>query len=660
MRSLLVANRGEIARRIMRTCRDLDISTVAVYSTVDAGAVHVLEADAAVALPGPPELAYLDVEAIVAAARSTGAEAVHPGYGFLAEDPRLAQAVVSAGLVFVGPPTPVMATMADKLEARRVAADAGLPVVPGGGADGTIPPFPVLVKAVAGGGGRAMIRVDGADGLAGAVAAASRQAESLFGDSRVYVEEVIDGARHIEVQVLADTHGGVVHVHDRECTVQRRYQKLIEEAPAPRLDPALRAELADSACRLAKAVGYVGAGTVEFLVDGDGRWWFLEMNTRLQVEHTVTEAVTGIDLVAAQISIARGFPVPAQADVPAPTGHAVEARLLAEDPTMDDVPQVGTLHRFDVPHHARVRVDAGVDAGSTVGSYYDPLLAKLIATAPERPAAIALLASTLRHTRSHGVATNRDLLVRLLTHPDFLAGDVDTTWLASVAAEVRDPLLPPELIGPAVAAAALALATGDRAATQVMRSIPAGFRNVPGDPPVRRFEMGKETVEVAYRLHPEVEASVGDRRYRVVRLQDGRVDLDVDSVCRVFRVSLWPGEAPRRLTVDSSKGALDLVEVSRFGAPVSAAPAGSLAAPVPGRVTAVVVEPGTTVETGERLVVIESMKLEHTVAAVEPGIVTAVVAVGDTVTAGQVVALVSPRDDGSAGEAAGTGPATIL
>ncbi len=660
MKSLLIANRGEIALRIMRTCRDMGIATVAVYSTADAGAAHVGRADVAIALSGPPELAYLDCEAIVAAATSGGAEWVHPGYGFLAEDPRLAEAVAAAGLVFVGPPASVIATMADKLEARRVAAGAGLPVVPGGTVDGAIPTFPVLVKAAAGGGGRAMVRVDSIDDLAGAVAAASRQAESLFRDPRIYVEELIPSARHIEVQVLADDHGGVVHVHDRECTVQRRYQKVIEEAPAPRLDPALRAELADSACRLAKAVGYLGAGTVEFLVDPDGRWWFLEMNTRLQVEHTVTEAITGIDLVAAQISIARGGRVPAQADVPAPGGHAVEARLLAEDPSRSDVPQTGTLHTFEVPDHPDVRVDSGVDTGSTVTAHYDPLLAKVIASAPERPAAIALLATTLRRSRVHGVATNRDLLVRVLTHPDFVTGDVDTAWLTTVATEIRRPLLPPQHVAPAAAAAALVTASEGWASTKVMPSIPAGFRTVPGDPAVRRYEVGSEVVEVAYRLHPAMEAIVGGSWYRAVAVQDGRVELDVDSAHRVYEVTPWPGGALHRITVDSAEGAVDLVEVPRFGSPSAPAPAGSLAAPVPGRVTAVAVTRGTEVDAGHRLVVIESMKLEHTVAAVEPGVVTEVVAVGDTVAAGQVVATVSPRATGEqVGDRPDPGSATI-
>ena len=331
------------------------------------------------ALPGSPERAYLDAGAIVAAARRAGADAVHPGYGFLSEDADFADAVADAGLVFVGPPPAVIAAMADKLAARRAAAGAGIEAIPGGEVGERQWRYPVLVKAVAGGGGRGMVRVELPADLAAAVETASRQAQSIFGDDRVYVEELIDDARHIEVQVLADVHGGVVHLYDRECSVQRRRQKVIEEAPAPGLDPELRDELAGAACRLAKAVGYVGAGTVEFLVAPDGAWWFLEMNTRLQVEHPVTEAVTGIDLVEQQIRIARGDRLGVQADLPALSGHAVEARLLAEDPTTGDLPQSGVLHRFEVPDGDGVRVDAGVGSGSVIGAHYDPLLAKVIA-----------------------------------------------------------------------------------------------------------------------------------------------------------------------------------------------------------------------------------------------------------------------------------------
>ena len=645
MRRLLVANRGEIARRVFRTCRQMGIGTVAVYSTADADSLHVGEADQAVALPGPPERAYLDAGAIVAAARRAGADAVHPGYGFLSEDARFADAVAEAGLVFVGPPPAVIAAMADKLAARRAAAGAGIEATPGGEVGEREWRYPVLVKAVAGGGGRGMVRVEHPADLAAAVDTASRQARSIFGDDRVYVEELIDDTRHIEVQVLADVHGGVVHLYDRECSVQRRRQKVIEEAPAPDLDPELRDELTGAACRLAKAVGYVGAGTVEFLVAPDGAWWFLEMNTRLQVEHPVTEAVTGIDLVQQQIRIARGERLGAQADLPAISGHAVEARLLAEDPTTGDLPQSGALHRFEVPGVDGVRVDAGVGPGSVIGAHYDPLLAKVIAHRGSRADAVALLAATLARTRAHGIATNRDLLVRVLRHPDFVGGKIDTTWLDRVGAGLREPRWAPATIGPAAAAAVLALADLAQQSRGVMRSIPAGFRNVAGNPQVRLFDHGSERVEVAYQVFPDVAASVGDRRYTMARHGDGSVSVEVDGVQSRFEISVWPGSGQVRLTVDSAEGAVDLVEASPSRPPATTIASGSLTAPVPGRVVAVPVEPGAMVTAGEALVVVESMKLEHTIRAVEPGTVTTIAIVGDVVASGQVVAVVEPGPD---------------
>jgi propionyl-CoA carboxylase alpha chain len=643
VRRLLVANRGEIARRVFRTCREMGIGTVAVYSTADTGSLHVGEADLAVALPGPPERAYLDVAAIVAAAQRAGADAVHPGYGFLSEDTGFARAVAQAGLVFVGPPPAVIAAMADKLEARRAATAAGMAATPGGEVGERDWRYPVLVKAVAGGGGRGMVGVERPEDLAAAVATASRQARSVFGDDRVYVEELIDGARHIEVQVLADVHGGVVHLHDRECSVQRRRQKVIEEAPAPGLASELGDELAGAACRLAKAVGYVGVGTVEFLVAPDGAWWFLEMNTRLQVEHPVTEAVTGVDLVEQQIRIARGERLGAQADQPAPSGHAIEARLLAEDPASGDLPQSGALHRFEVPGADGVRVDAGVGSGSVVGAHYDPLLAKVIAHRGSRIEAAALLSATLARTRAQGIGTNRDFLIRVLRHPDFIGGKVDTTWLERAGPDLRQPRWAPGLVEAAAAAAVLALADRAHRRREVMRSIPAGFRNVAGDPQVKLFDRGSQRVEVAYRMFPDVAATVGDRRYTMGRLHDGAIVVDDDDgVQRRFEVFVWPGEGTVRLTVDSAEGAVDLVEASSRRPPTTTEAPGLLTAPLPGRVVAVPVGPGAVVATGETLVVVESMKLEHSISAVEPGTVTEVAAVGDVVAAGQVVAVVDP------------------
>src|SRR5215475_952023 len=437
---LLVANRGEIARRVIRTCRDLGISPVAVYADPDADAPHVAEADVAVRLPGSAAAeTYLRADLLLVAARRTRADAVHPGYGFLAENAGFAAAVLEAGLTWVGPPPDAIATMGSKVDAKRLLAAAGVPVLPTW-APGEVPAdaYPVLVKAVAGGGGRGMRVVAGPSELDSAVESASREAAAGFGDGAVFVEPYLRSPRHVEVQVVADRHGGVVALGERECSVQRRHQKIVEEAPSPAVDPALRARLAAAAVTAAQEVGYVGAGTVEFLLDASGDPVFLEMNTRLQVEHPVTECVTGLDLVALQLAVAEGRPLPF-AEAPPARGHAIEVRLYAEDPAADWRPSAGTLHRLAVPGvtaefaplaaDTGLRLDSGVADGTVVSAHYDPMLAKLIAWAPTREAAARRLAAALARAAVHGLVTNRDLLVRILRHPDFLAGRTDTGFL---------------------------------------------------------------------------------------------------------------------------------------------------------------------------------------------------------------------------------------
>ncbi len=414
---LLVANRGEIARRVFRTCRDLGIETVAVFSDPDAGLPHAAEADRAVRLPGAsPAETYLDQKAILDAARASGADAIHPGYGFLSENAGFAEPVTGAGLTWVGPPPAAIAAMGLKIDAKRLMRAAGVPVLPDLDPD-AIEEFPVLVKASAGGGGRGMRVVREAGELEEAIASARREAESAFGDPAVFCEPLLTGARHIEVQVLADTHGTVWTLGERECSIQRRHQKVIEEAPSPAVDAELRRRLCEAASAAARAIGYTGAGTVEFMLAPDGGFFFLEVNTRLQVEHPVTECVYGVDLVAAQIEVAEGA---ALRDPPRPSGHAIEARLYAEDPAEDYRPHSGTLHAFAVPGvdaEFRVpgayglRLDAGVTAGSVVSTHYDPMLAKVIAYAPTRSAAARRLATALAGARLHGPVTNRDQLV---------------------------------------------------------------------------------------------------------------------------------------------------------------------------------------------------------------------------------------------------------
>ena len=508
IRKLLVANRAEIAARVMRTAHGLGIATVAVYSDADARAPFVQQADEAVRLPGAaPAETYLRGDLILAAAAATGADAVHPGYGFLAENAAFARDCAAAGITFVGPPPDAIAAMGSKLEAKALMAAAGVPVLPGAtvtaGADlgeaGARTGFPLLVKAAYGGGGRGMRLVREPGGLAGAVAAASREAASAFGDPTVFLERFVTDPRHVEVQILGDARGTVVHLFERDCSIQRRYQKVIEEAPSPAVDATLRAALGEAAVAAGKVIGYTGAGTVEFVLDASGDFYFLEVNTRLQVEHPVTEMVTGLDLVELQLRLAEGEPLPPEVTGARITGHAIEARLYAEDVPAGFRPATGTLYRFDIPAGPGVRVDAGYASGSVVGPHYDALLAKVIAHGRTRADAARRLARALAGARLHGVTTNRSLLLGILSEPEFLAGRTDTGYLTR-----HDPAA---LGRPAAAvtnrhaaAAALAGQAAHRAAARVLRSLPSGWRNVPSAPQRVSYAAGDEEYAVSYRL----------------------------------------------------------------------------------------------------------------------------------------------------------------
>src|SRR3954469_8171445 len=550
IRTLLVANRGEIALRILRTAREMDIATVAVFSDPDAGAPFVAAADEAVRLPGAsPADTYLRGDLVIAAARATGAEAVHPGYGFLSENAGFARDCRDAGLTFIGPSPEAIEAMGSKTAAKERMAAAGVPVLPGvvvGGrgqldvaalgsaAEGI--GYPLLVKAAFGGGGRGMRIVGSAEELGDAVTGARREAESAFGDGTVFLERYLDGPRHVEVQVFGDTRGTVVHLFERECSIQRRYQKVLEEAPSPAVTPELRAELGAAAVAAAKAIDYVGAGTVEFVVDRSGRFFFLEVNTRLQVEHPVTEAVTGLDLVRVQLQVADGEPLPDEVTGASITGHAVEVRLYAEDVPAGFLPVTGTLHRFAVPALPGVRVDAGVTDGSVVSTYYDPMLAKVIAHGPTRAAACRTLARALADARVHGVTTNRDLLVGVLREDEFRRGAIDTGYL-----ERHDPAElsrnPQECLAAKVhaLAAALAGAAARRATARVQATVPAGWRNVPNADSTAGFTVGDRSVKVSYRFGRDgVRASVDGERLAVTvgDVTAGRVTLTVDGVRR--------------------------------------------------------------------------------------------------------------------------------
>jgi propionyl-CoA carboxylase alpha chain len=660
---LLVANRGEIARRVLRAARGMGIATVAVFSDADRDALFVAEADEAVPLGGvTPAESYLRVDAVLEAAERTGADAVHPGYGFLAENPELADGCRKRGIAFVGPPPEVLAVLGDKVEAKRVMAAAGVPVLPGAevrGLDGgelaaaaERVGLPVMVKATFGGGGIGMRVVRDPAELQAAVEAARRQAGAAFGDDAVFLERYLEAPRHVEVQILADAHGRVVHLFERECSVQRRHQKLVEEAPSPAVDADLRRRLGDAAVAAAEAVGYVGAGTVEFLMAGepDGGYYFLEVNARLQVEHPVTEAVTGLDLVRLQLLVAAGEPLPEEAVGATLRGHAVEARLYAEDPARGFLPQAGTLHRFRIG--GAVRVDAGVADGSVVGVHYDPLLAKVIAHAPSRAEAAGLLAAALDGARLHGVATNRDLLVGVLRHPAFLAGEIDTAFLdrhppAELAAGRRDP----EARRLHAAAAALAAQASRRAAATVQATIPSGWRNNPSQ--LQRVELddGDGVLAVGYRFGRagDLEALEVDGKpvpgARLWACTPGLVDLEAGGVRRRFEVHRV-GDVHH---LDGPLGHAELRERPRFPEPATsgAAVAGSLASPLPGIVRRVAVRPGEQVAAGALLVVVEAMKLEHRISAPTAGRVREVlVAEGQEVDAGAPVAVLEEPGDG--------------
>ncbi len=653
---LLVANRGEIARRIFATCRALGVETVAVHSDADAGAPFVAEADHAVRLPGDtPAETYLRIEAILDAARRAGADAVHPGYGFLAENAEFATAVTDAGLIWVGPAAKAIAAMGDKMAAKALLAEAGVPMLPTWTDAGEVTSLPVLVKASAGGGGRGMRVVRDADGLAEAVAGARREAASAFGDGTVFIERYVERGRHVEVQVFGDAYGTVVALGARDCSIQRRHQKIVEEAPGV-LPDEVRERLHEAAVAAGRAVDYVGAGTVEFLLAPDGEIYFLEMNTRLQVEHPVTELTTGLDLVRLQLLVAEGSALPLSATPPA-VGHAIEVRLCAEDPAQGHRPATGTLHRFAVPGVAAefgplpasgLRLDSGVVDGSVVGVHYDSMLAKVIAWAPTRAEAARALAGALARADLHGVATNRDLLVRVLRSPEFAAVDIDTGFLDGHP-EVFEPLLPADQRPLAALAAALASTAGRRAAAPVLAGLPSGWRNVPAFPQVTRFACpdGNE-IEVRYRLDRSgglAEWSTdpsSDATVVLVEAYPERVVLDVGGVRRAYRVHRVGSE----VFVDGSDGAASLVELPRFPLPTAELAAGSLLAPLPGAVTRLHVAVGQRVAAGDLLLTLEAMKLEHPVLAPTDGVVAELpVPEGGQVDTGAVLAVVNPLEE---------------
>jgi propionyl-CoA carboxylase alpha chain len=654
---LLIANRGEIAARVIRTAHALGIATVAVYSDPDAEAPYVSLADQAVRLPGAaPADTYLRGDLIIAAAAATGAGAVHPGYGFLSENAAFARACADAGLIFVGPAPATIQAMGDKVAAKAMMAEAGVPVLPSvtitdGEINAGTVGFPLLVKAAFGGGGRGMRLVTDPARLDEAVQSARREAAAAFGDGTVFLERYVPDPRHVEVQILGDAHGDVVHLFERECSIQRRYQKIIEESPSPAVDDALRQELTHAAVTAGRTVGYTGAGTVEFVVDRDGSFYFLEMNTRLQVEHPVTEEVTGLDLVELQLRVAEGEPLPPEVRRAAITGHAIEARLYAEDVPAGFLPVTGTLHRFAIPSGPSIRIDTGYRDGSVISPHYDAMLAKVIAHGRTRAEAARRLARALQTAEIHGLDTNRDLLVAILREPEFLAGATDTGYLtrhppAALARAEAEAGAAPATARHALVAA-LARQVANRAAAPVLATLPSGWRNVVSAPQRVSYTAAGEQYDVAYRvLGDTVQARVNDVPLGQVKVigkaSPDRVDLEIDGRRRVYRVHRVGPENPVTY-VDASDGSSALTEVPRFGDPDKLTPAGSLLAPMPGLVRRVLVEVGAVVTAGQPLLVLEAMKMEQTVAAPAAGAVAELRAkAGEQVAAGQVLAVVEP------------------
>ncbi len=714
--TVLVANRGEIAVRVIRTLRELGVRSVAVFSDADADARHVREADTAVRIgPAAASASYLRTDRLLEAAARTGAQAVHPGYGFLAENAAFAQACADAGLAFIGPPASAIALMGDKIRAKETVRAAGVPVVPGSSGSGLTDEqlaaaareigMPVLLKPSAGGGGKGMrlTRVESA--LADEIAAARREALASFGDDTLLVERWIDRPRHIEIQVLADAHGNVVHLGERECSLQRRHQKIIEEAPSVLLDEATRAAMGEAAVQAARSCGYRGAGTVEFIVPGNdpSSYYFMEMNTRLQVEHPVTELITGLDLVEWQLRVAAGEELPfTQKDVTL-TGHAVEARICAEDPSRGFLPSGGTILALHEPQGDGVRTDSGLTEGTEVGSLYDPMLSKVIAYAPDRATALRRLRAALADTVTLGVLTNAGFLRRLLAHPDVVSGALDTGLVERDADTLVPEGVPPEVYAAAaLLRAGTPTATGGSARWTDPFSARTGWRlggtpawtvhhaRVPGHDPVeirlRTSGPGRELLlpeaapaapdlaaavplepaapggAGAAQLPPRTPGSLppletplasppagGDERLpvraRVVTADADTVTVELAGVTHTFRHATGPEGT--WLSRDGDAWHVqdhDPVEAGLTGAGRSGAD--TLAAPMPGTVTVVKVAVGDHVDAGQSLLVVEAMKMEHVISAPHAGTVTELdVTPGATVAMDQVLAVVTPQEE---------------
>ena len=646
---LLVANRGEIARRIMRTAHNMGISTVAIYADGDVGEPFVGEADEAIALGGSSSLeTYLDQAKVLAAAKRTGADAVHPGYGFLSENTTFAAAVEQAGLIWIGPSAKAISQMGDKLSSKNLMTDAGVPTLPSAevaaGADAKALAkdigYPLLVKASAGGGGKGMRVVESEGELEEAVDGARREAGASFGDDTIFLERWLASSRHVEIQVLGDSAGNVVHCFERECSIQRRHQKIIEEAPSTAVTPEIRAKMGAAAVAAAKAIGYTSAGTVEFLLDGED-FWFLEMNTRLQVEHPITEEITGRDLVREQILVAQGESLSFTQDDLSINGHAIEARIYGEDPANDFLPTAGPVLLFERSKVADARYDTGIETGSNVGIEFDPMLAKVVVHAPTRNEAALRLARVLETTRVQGLTTNRDFLVSVLRHQAFLDGDTTTDFIERINPTRRKTPSRDEMVEAAIAAAMVA--QGDRRAkTKTLKRIPSGWRNSVMPPELVEYTMGDQELSLEYQSqrNGSFTAMVDGRELIVwVKSRDlHEISLEIDGRLVPFTVI---SDSDRWITHGPS-GQIELIELPRFPDLDRAGLVGGLTAPMPGNVVETYVASGDQVEDGQLLLILEGMKMEHRITAPQAGFVTELrVGKGDQVQNGELLVVLA-------------------
>ena len=663
--TVLIANRGEIARRVIRSARRMGLRCVAIYSEADSAAAHVAEADAAYCIgPAPAAESYLRAEAILEAAKAAGAEAIHPGYGFLSENAAFAEACAAAGIAFIGPPAAAIRAMGSKSEAKALMQQAGVPLVPGyhgfeQAAEALVAEahkvgYPLMIKASAGGGGKGMRVVQQPGGFLEALQAARREAKASFGDEHVLLERYLPAPRHIEMQIFRDDFGNAVHLFERDCSSQRRHQKVIEEAPAPGLGEDIRAEMSEAALRAAETIDYRGAGTVEFLLDGDG-FYFMEMNTRLQVEHPVTEMITGFDLVEWQLRVAAGEPLPVSQDDVVARGHAIEARLYAEDPAAGFLPSTGRLLQLAFPEDAEgIRIDSGVRPGDSVSIHYDPMIAKVIAWGADRATALSRLQRALARTEVAGVVTNIGFLQAVLSHTRFAAGVVDTAFIdqqrATLVAADEDV---PAFVLAAAALAEIGWRRADAEAAAVASSDPHspwrltnGWRLNAETHSDLTFLNGEEALEVKVFYGREglrLALPDGEVSAAAELASDGRLALrlcDVSFSARVRRQWL-----ERWVIVEGASYLLTLEDVLR-GVASEAGASGRIVAPMPGKVTAVLVEEGEAVEAGVPLLRLEAMKMEHTLTAPHGGIVELLNCVaGDMVEEGAELAVVSNDDE---------------